>query len=403
MKFLNYITYNWKIKLIALIIATGMWAYAASIETNIAKFPSAIPISVVNLTPGYTAIFDQKEVKIEIAADAAVWQKLSASSFTAFIDLNGFSAGTYEVPLNVTTQISDLSIISKDPNVLIVTIEPAIEKEVPVISRIEGDAAENMIAGEVIFDPANVKISGPESIVSGISQATADIVLSGESQDFSKAAKLTALDNKNQPIKNVSFSPQSVAANIRIVRAGNIKNVGIKVVTSGSPASGYFVSSVTTNPAIISISGVPNVIRAISSIATEEVDISGASQTINKNISLNMPNGVRADSSNTVSITITISPITTTKPLTIPVDLINIPSGLKISSVSLQTVNIVISGQSSIVETVGAENIKMTLDLSGAKAGENTFALLNSNFSIPTGISIQSFSPQSIVVILNQI
>lgn len=401
MKILNYITHNWKIKVVAIIVAAGMWAYAASIETNVAKFPSAIPISVVNLTPGYTAIFDQKEVKIEIAADAAVWQKLSASSFTAFIDLNGFSAGTYEVPLNVTTQVADLSIISKDPNVLVVTIEPAIEKEIPVVPRIEGDAAENMIAGDVIFNPASVKISGPESVVSGISQATAEIVLSGESQDFSKAAKLVALDNKNQPIKNVSFSPQSVVANIKIVRAGNIKNVGIRVVTSGSPTKGFFVSSVATDPAVISISGVPNIIRTITSISTEEVDITGAGQTITATATLDIPNGVRTDSTNNVLVTIVISPITTTKPLTIPVDFINIPSGLKISSTSLQSIEVIISGQASIVETTGAENIGIVIDLSGAKVGENTFVILNNNFSIPVGISIQTFSPQSVTVTLD--
>lgn len=401
MKLLNYITHNWKIKVVAIIVAAGMWVYAASIETNVAKFPSAIPISVVNLTPGYTAIFDQKEVKIEIAADAAVWQKLSASSFTAFIDLNGFSAGTYEVPLNVTTQVADLSIISKDPNVLVVTIEPAIEKEIPVVPRIEGDAAENMIAGDVIFDPASVKISGPESVVSGISQATAEIVLSGESHDFSKAAKLVALDNKNQPIKNVSFSPQSVVANIKIVRAGNIKNVGIRVVTSGSPAKGFFVSSVATDPAVISISGVPNIIRTISSIPTEDIDISGASQTISTTVTLNMPNGVRSDNTNTVSATIVISQIATTKPLTIPIDFTNTPPGLKIGSVSSQSVDVVVSGQASAIEATGAENIKITLDLSTAKAGENTFAVLVGNFSIPAGISIQTFSPQSITVILD--
>lgn len=399
MKYLKFLTYNWKIKLVAIIIAAGMWSYAASIQTNVAKFPSAIPISVVNLTPGYTAIFDQKDAKIEIAADSAVWQKLSVGSFTAFIDLNGFSAGTYEVPVNITTQVSDLSIISKNPNVIIVTIEPAIDKEVSIVAKIEGDAAENMIVGEVVFNPDAVRISGPESIVSGISQVTAEIVLSGESEDFSKAVKIVALDNKNQQIENISFSPGSVVANIEIVKAGNVKNVGIRVVTEGSPAEGYFVSSVSTNPAIVSISGVPNVIRTISSIPTKAINLNGSSQAITSVATLDLPVGVRIDGEiNSVSVTVSISPIATTKPLTVPVNITKVPSGLSVVSVSPQSVNIIVTGQANVVESVSAGDINLSIDLSGAHSGDNYIVINSNNFSPPDGISVSSFTPQSILI-----
>ena len=401
MKYIGIITNNWKIKFMTLLVASSMWFYAASIETNVAKFPSSIPIGVVNLTPGYVAIFDQKELEIEIAADATVWQKLSVSSFTAFIDLNGFSSGTYEIPINVTTQIADLSIISKNPNIIVVTIEPAVEKEVPVVAKVSGDAAENMVSGEITFDPANVKISGPESIVSGISQATAEIVLGGESQDFSKAVKLTALDNKNQPLENISFSPGSVIANIQIVRAGNVKNVGVKVVTVGLPANGFFVSSVSTDPAIISISGVPNVVRTISSVSTSVINISGANRTINTTASVSTPNGIRIDGGSNILVTIVISPIATQKPLSVPINFINMPAGLKIASVSSQFIDIVISGQANIIESTNVDDITLNVDLSGAKAAENSVLILSSNFSLPSGISISSISPTSITVNLN--
>lgn len=403
MNILRFFTYNWKIKLAAILVAVGMWTYAASIETNVAKFPSDIPIGVINLTPGYTAIFEQKDVSIEIAAESSVWQKLSASSFTAFIDLNGFSVGTYEVPVNVTTQIADLSIVSKNPNQIVVTIEPAVEKEVPIVAKVEGDAAENMIAGDVVFDPPTAKISGPESVVSGIGQATAEIILSGESQDFTKAVKLAALDNKSEPIKNISFSPQQVVANVKIVKAGNVKNVGVKVATDGVPASGFFISSVSTDPAIVSISGVPNIIRSLSSIDTEAVDISGLNSTTTKTVALKVPSGVLIEGDkNSVVVTLVISPISITKPLTIPVSIINLPPTLSLESVTPSSVDIVVSGQSGIIQDLQASSITLNINLASAHSGENTYVINSSDFSLPSGVSVASISNQSLVVKLSQ-
>ena len=398
---LKIITNNWQIKLVTLIVAVSMWVFAASSATNVAKFPSAIPIKTINLSPGMVALYDQKEAKIEIAAEPSVWKKLSVESFTAFIDLTGLSTGTHDVPVNIATNVSDVQIISKNPSSLVVTIEPSMEKEVPVVAKVSGNAAENMIAGDINFNPATVKISGPKSIVDGVSQATAEIILAGEAENFSKTVKPLALDNKNQAIETINFVPQSVVAEIKIVKAGNVKNLGIKVATSGAPAAGYWVSGISTNPATVSIVGAPEVVRGMTSISTQPIDLNGVSKTFSTQAKLDIPVGVKIDgNTSSVTVAVTISASVVGKQLSLPIKTKNLKTGLSISSITPQTVEVIISGAAEAVSGASADNISIYLDLSPANPGSNNLSITNGSFILPAGVSVNSFQPESVAVVL---
>lgn len=395
------ITNNWHIKLIALLIAVGMWVYAASAVTTVAKFPNGIPIKVINLNPGMVAIYDQKEVTIEIAAEPAVWQNLTTESFTAFIDLGGRAVGTYAIPINVTTAISGLSIVSKTPSSLVVSIEPQVEKDVPVVAKISGSAAENMTAGEVTFNPGTVKISGPKSLVSGIGQVVAPIVLSGESENFSKAVKVEAEDNKGQVLDFINYLPTQVNANVKIVKAGNVKNLGIKVVTSGTPVSGFYVSSVSTNPAIINVIGAADTLRQLTSISTQAVSVDGISKNLTIKVGLDIPSGVKIDSNvSNVTVTINLSSMPISRTISLPVKTKNLPAGLKISSISPQTIDLVVAGSSDIINGLSSSNISLVVDLSSASNGTNNINIANGSFETSTGVLVSGFQPQSVTITL---
>ncbi|MDD4664304.1 MAG: CdaR family protein [Caldisericia bacterium] len=336
-----------------------------------------------------------------MAAKSSALKNLSTQSFSSYVDVNGLSAGTHNVPIHTTTMVSDVQIVSTDPSFLMITIEPSAEKEVPVIARISGDAAANMIAGDITFSPDKIRVTGPKSLISQVSEATAQIVLSGEAEDFSKVVKLKVLDSAGKEMEYLTFSPSTVSATIKIVKAGNVKNVGIKVVTTGSPASGYFVSSISTNPSTVTIIGTADGIRALSSISTQPIDLSGAAKTITQTAKLDLPVGVKIDSGiSSVSVTINLSTSQISRTFSIPVRTKNLPAGLKLSSISPQTVDVVISGSQDVISALTSDSINLTVDLSSFVAGNNSANLSNSNFVLPTGVSLTSFSPQAVTIAL---
>ncbi len=398
MKFLKIIINNWPIKLLAIVAAIGLWVYAASVKISVAAFPNEIPVKALNLTPGYVAIFDQNTVGINISADSTTWNKLSTDSFDAYIDLNGFSVGTYQLPINVTTSIAGVSIVTKNPTKATVTIEPSVSKDLQVVAKISGVAETNKIAGDVVFDPAIVRVNGPKSVVDGIGQASAKITLTGEGSDFSKTITVSAENQDGIEIKNIYFSPPSVTAKVKIVSAGNVKNLGVAVATSGVPASGYTISSISTSPAAVSVIGAADSIRNLVSISTDPVNLSNQNKTIITTANLVFPLGVLSNGVSSVTVTITISSQILTKILTIPIKTTNLSSGLSISSISPSTVDITVSGSADAISGLSSGNISLILDMSSASAGSHNYQIVSGDFSLPSGINLINFSPGAVTV-----
>ena len=400
MKLLKIFTNNWQIKLLAIIAASLLWAYASSVKTSVKEFPADIPISAINLTPGYVAILEKESVSISISADSGVWSKLSTNSFSAYVDLAGLAPGTHSVAVNVGSQVAGVSIVSKNPAVMSVTIEPAVEKDLTIVPKIDGNAAEGLIAGSVTFSPALAKVSGPKSIVDGVNEATAEIVLSGEPQSFTKNVNLVALDNKGNLIKNLTFIPKSVNANVTIVPAGNVKNVGIKVATRGILAAGYSISSITSNPSSVAVYGSAEVLRGLNSVSTQAIDISGLSKNLTTKVNLALPVGIQVDGLPEVTVAISVTQSQNSRIFTLPVKTKNLGSGLRISSIIPENVEVTVGGSAESLAALSSNNISLVIDLSGLSAGQNVIQLKTSFLTAPAGISLESFGVNTVTITL---
>jgi len=398
MKIISIFSKNWQIKILAILVSLFLWMYAATVETSVKNFPAEIPVSAINLTPGYVAILEKDTVSISISAETGTWGKLSSSSFSAYVDLAGLTPGTHSVAINVATQVSGVSIVSKNPSVMNLTIEPAIEKDVPVTAKIVGSAAENMVAGEVIFSPDVVKLSGPQSLIDGIGQATAEIVLNGERESFSKSVILSAEDSKGNKIRNITFVPKTVSAQVLIVAASNVKSLGIKVVTAGSLAPGYSISSITTDPSSVTIYGSTEAVRLMNSVPTQVVNISGLSKSLSANTGLSLPLGVKVDGNPEIKITIVVVKDLSAKSVSVPISSKNLAPGLRISSITPSAVDIIVSGPAEKIANLSALDLLITLDLSGYGTGTANFTLDNNNFSGPAGIVLLSISSPEVSI-----
>ncbi|MFA5157816.1 MAG: CdaR family protein [Patescibacteria group bacterium] len=400
MKIVSIFSKNWHIKTLAILVSLFLWMYAATVKTSVKNFPAEIPVSAINLTPGYVAILEKDTVSISISAETGTWNKLSSSSFSAYVDLAGLTPGTHSIAINVATQVSGVSIVSKNPSVMNLTIEPAIEKDVPVTAKIVGNTAENMVAGDVIFSPNVAKLSGPKSLIDGIGQATVEIVLNGERESFSKSVILSAEDSKGNKIRNITFVPKTVSAQVLIVAASNVKSLGIKVITAGSLAPGYSISSIVTDPSTATIYGSAEAVRLMNSVPTQAIDISSLSKSLSANTNLNLPLGVKTDGSPEIKVTIVVIKDLSAKSVRVPISSKNLAPGLRISSITPNAVDVIVSGPAEKITNLSVADLSITLDLAGFGSGTFNFTLNNNNFSGPTGITLLAFSVQEVSVLI---
>ena len=381
-------------------VAAILWIYVSSTQSTAGKFPGSITLRSTNTPPGLVAIYDQSSVDVEIMADPADWKKLSADSFSATVDLNGLSEGTYQLEISVTCSIPDVKITKVNPAKTYVSLERIITKSANINVSSEGSPAEGLAVGEVALDPETVEVSGASSIVNNLTEASALLVLNGESNDFEKSLRVFAKDDTGNEIKGLIFTPEYINTKIDLIKASNSKTVGIKVVTSGTPKQGYYVSNVATTPPTIDITGSASAISAVNYLETEKVDIGDISTTIEQSVSLNIPNGVAISTSNgsRVRVTISFAESETSKSVTVKINANNLNDSLRMTYAPTD-IKVVISGSASAIAKVG-QSIEYNLDMNGKGAGQYSQLLSTSNLTLPNGISALNIIPNTITVTL---
>jgi YbbR domain-containing protein len=156
--------------LLSLLLALFVWV--ASVQENNPTvrgvFSEQIAIEVKNKPVGLEfldpTVADQK-VQLVIAAPQSSWENLRASSFQAWIDLQGLSADMHEVDIQVKCSDRQVRIESKQPSKLSIRLEPLKEKRVDVRVRIPDDPAQGYMARAPQVTPATVTVTGPASTV----------------------------------------------------------------------------------------------------------------------------------------------------------------------------------------------------------------------------------------------
>lgn len=397
---LKFLTNNFSMKAIALIIAVGLWLFVSATLNTVSKFPGNISVKAVNVPTSLAAIYDTKEVSLKISAEPSIWKQLSSENFSAFVDLNGLTAGTHNLKVIVNSNLPGVEVVEVTPSNIMVRVEAVSEKTVDISSSITGQAADGQTVGLVEFEPEKVTISGPKSEIDAIGTATAEIKLSGESDDFERQIVLKVLNDKSESIQGVSISPSEVKAKVKIVKAGNNKTVGIKVNTSGFPATGFYVNNLAAEPSTVDIVGQSSVLQTVQYIETQTIDITGQNATISRSVSLSLPAGVslQRDANQKVKITITFSASDVTKELTATISPSNLSPGLKVQSYDPASIKVLVSGPADKINSLTSADVILNIDLGGKSTGTSGIDLKSSMFKVPSGISVSSFLPSSISV-----
>lgn len=400
---LKIFTNNWKAKLICLLIAVGFWTYVAANQAKVDNFPGGVPLEINNVPEGMIAITDVEKIELKIVAERSIWNKLTSDYINANVNLSGLGQGTHEVPINIEAKMSGVEIVDYTPKTALIRLEPKVTKSVPVNVKIEGEAGEGLMAGIPEIKPEEAEISGAKSIVDKILEATAIIRLDGETDNVTKNVKLVALNAESEKISNIKFNPEETQVTIPIIKAGTTKTVGIKVNAKGNVASGFWISSISTNPSTITISGAAGIIRSINYIETKELNIDGINSQTVKTVDLNIPSGITiADQVSLVRVEIDVSQSSSSKQISAQISPQNIASNLKVNSLNPSSLSVNLSGKSADLEKSNSDNVKLNLNLGGFSEGTYSIDLTNSMFSAPDGVSVTSFVPSSISVNLTK-
>jgi YbbR domain-containing protein len=398
---------NLDIKIVLFCAAILLWLFVASGQNRVDFFPGRLFIEAQGLGEGLAPIFEDDSVRIKVSAPKNLWKEFNQDNFLVYVDTSGEEAGTYELKVSVSSSMPGVQILDINPSKVLVRIEPAIEKTLPINIKTLGSLPDGFSIGEIKYTPKQFVVLGASSTVDDLAEVTATLSLDGEQQDIDTELEVAAHDDEGNTIRHLRISPKKVSVNAKIVKGSKTKLVGIKPKFIGDLATGYWLSAADFEPELISVSGSPEKLINLDSLSAD-VDVGGLSESFTKKVALNLPSGVllAPNESKLVTVKIQILPQNLVRTVSVGVAYNGLTGrGLSVSSTSPKPldVRIVLSGSASILSSLSSSNVVLNLNLYDKGVGDHNIELTKSMFSIPPGVQISSFLPSHISLTISEI
>jgi YbbR domain-containing protein len=197
---------------------------------------------------------------------------------------------------------------------------------------------------------------------------------------------------------------------ISLIVAGrsDARDVGIRAITEGAPPEGYWMSSLTTAPASVTLQGDPLLLAEVNGyVDTLPVDVSQAAGLLTVQMPLNLPQGITAVDSagnavQTVIVTANIEARTGDLLLTRPVNLVGGREGVTVT-ITPDRVDLLLSGPLPILREIEAnpDLVQIVLDVARLVPIEGQSYEESPQVTAPEGVKVQ-LTPLTILVTMTR-
>jgi YbbR domain-containing protein len=405
----RWLATNFRTFLLAFILAVVVWVTAVTTanpdETQL--YPHPVPIEFIGQDPGLimTGGAVPQQVDVSLRAPRSVWDSLLAGNATirAVVDLTGLGTGTHIVNVQVQVGTSPVLITSVSPKSIDLSFEPQVTRSLAIKLSLTGNPAIGYEVGTPVMTPAEVVITGAESLVSKIDHIQATLELSNARQNLNLSIPLQVVDSSGTEIGGLSVLPDVVQVSLPIIQQGGYRDMAVKVMTVGNPASGYSLTSVAAFPPIVTVySANLDIIASMPGyVETSSLDLSGAQADIEKQLGIILPPGVTLIGDQFVMVKVGIAPIESSLPLSyLPVDMVGLGNGLQ-AHLSPQTVDIILSGPLHVLDSVVMSDVHVVVDLTGLVPG--TYQLTPKVTLLQQNLIVESILPGTVEVVISKI
>jgi len=387
---------------IALMLALFIWVGAVQESDPFIqqRFPEAIPIQVINLGEDLVMLGDiQGEVSIEVRAPQSVWSDLSKDSFQAVVDLEGLEAGSYHVPVEVTSTQEAVRVMDQSPESVSIVLDERQEKEMVVQVNLLGTTPLGYKQGKPNVIPSRVKVSGPQTLVGRVKEVSVDLTLRGEKESIEHTLTLSAKDAQGNVINGVEITPSQVTVRVPIQQESGYRDVSVKVVTQGTVASGYWISDIRVDPSTVTVYGDPKrVSELLGFVETEPVDLEKATSNLTQWVRLALPEDISLLGVDRVYVRISVSPVLGGQTIRVSPLVRGLTTGLE-ATVSPETVEVILAGPMVDLAALQAGDVQVILNLFGFEPG--TYKV-SPQVIKPDSLEVQSIIPDQVEVVITE-
>lgn len=367
---------NFGLKAMSLIFAIVLWAVVMNLADPVTtKQFTNIPVELVNTEvvtdrgKVYQVVDGEAVVTVIVEAKSSVLNSLTADDIVATGDFKNLELSTL-VPVDVTISGYDYKRITVTPVNLEVSIEDSASIKFPITPVSVGEVDSEYVLGNLTVSEETVSISGAESVVNSIAQVVAQVNVDGITESADLTGELILYDSDNnmidQTLLTIKVDDITVHAEVQ-----QTKTVSLELDTSGQPAEGYEISSVTSVPTEIVITGSDEDLESVSIIRIPgtALNVEGMAGKVEMVIDVSdyLPEGIDLVDSNANSIAVTIQiDKVGTKSFEIPVESIEVysnPEDMTFSYDTIEDLMITFTGMEDVIVNLTEDDIRVSIDL----------------------------------------
>ena len=284
---------NFKIKIISLLSAMVLWTYVmAIVDPEETKLFENIPVTITNineLNEKNLIIYPEKNLTTDIYVTGKLSniKKVSEDDISVYGQIDSPMEGKNQIDLKVSTS-QRISYDFKN-SVMIVTLEKLVNENKNININISGNG-KNDVDSITLEDNINkIMVSGPRTLVDKVKNIVGTVNVDNNLSDFSQSIKLEPVDYKGKVVEGVKLEKNSISANVTLLTE---KVVPIKLNLSNNIESdiNYEISQDT-----VTIKGKKDIVDSIEYIESQPIDLSQLSSEIDKDVYLQIPNGIAVD------------------------------------------------------------------------------------------------------------
>lgn len=396
---LNWLVRNLSAVILSIILAVAVWISAVvTADPNEEAVFRPVAIDLVGLGPDLVMVsVPPAQARLTLNAPRSIWEKLNSNPklVKAWVDLSNLGPGNYTLNVQAHADVSPVRYTSIDPQTVSIELEPLLRRSLPVKLTIIGDPPRGYREGEPGVAPAEVVVSGPESVVARVAEVHATLNIAGLTSPVEQAVQVEVLDEFGAPVSGVTVVPRDVVVQQPINLLGGFKNVAVKVVTVGQVANGYRLTNISVSPPTVTLfADNPRLVEQVPGyVETLPVDLSNLSDDREVTVGLDLPEGISLISEPNVLVQVNVAAIEGSLTLSVPVEVIGLlPESQAV--ISPEMVDVIVAGPLNVLDTLTPGDFQVVLDLSGLPPG--VYQRTPVVASAPAQVRVQTTLPETV-------
>lgn len=370
----------------SVLASVTIWLYVAYIENpDVSINIRGIRVEYLNkdyLSDRKLVISSPKAdtVALKIMGKRNTVSKLTNSNISVSVDLSEIkNAGSYQLAYTVNYPIdvnpADLSVTSRSVDMISMTVDTLIKKDIPVRGTYDGGVAEGYQAEPIEISPDIITISGPKAEVSKVSYAWVSVLRQNITKNVEDDFPFVLMDDNGREVSfdMLTFSQNTIRVKIPVVM---VKTIPLMVNLTPGAGADETNSVSTVTPSSITVSGDAETVKNLNQIVLGTIDLSSFLTGTTQTFSIALPNNTNnLTGAEEATVTVNITGLDSKHASVTNIQASNVTDGYS-AFVVTKSLDILLRGKTESLGKVSPSQIRVVADLSGLGATTGTFTVL---------------------------